>query len=429
MFLRTATNRVYDDVDMVTEGVSARLLNKLSSILTSVQTTEDYFAYLDNKVITNLVLNKGIVYDKKTLKNDYNVDFDTLKQLPVELRVPSGYLFLDDIVTEGMRSLIIPPTVKHISRLPFAIKYQIESIIFELPEMPAYTKMTHDNGSADWFCVDKLFGDYSKLKTLVLPDYVPSIAAGLCVNCDSLEDFRFPLNISEIGNAAFRNCTALTQVDLSKCKYLRNIVLSAFENCFSMEEVRFPKSLTTIGAYAFLNCTSLRKVVIPSSVRTIDMMAFYNCKNVKGTFVLPQTLVNLGRASISDMPIETLVMSVDLFFDKIRGMVGGLSDTHFITLGDMLLDFLPKTLRKLVLRELNSDETFEMIKSNFSILTDDNYEELLAMCNQYDLANVLLQSCPELKSITLPEKYAVAVARSDSRIDNRKKDSSAVVYF
>lgn len=83
-------------------------------------------------------------------------------------------------------------------------------------------------------------------------DYIESIKTVVIKN-----------GITEVGNAAFKNCTSLEKIDL-------------------------PDSLTQIGWRAFYNCKSLRSVSIPAKVTYIRTDAFVGC-------------VNISRVDITDL--------------------------------------------------------------------------------------------------------------------------------
>ena len=70
-----------------------------------------------------------------------------------------------------------------------------------------------------------------------------------------------------INNSAFKNCTALTKMEIpSSVTFLG---FSVFEGCTSLSEVIFNEGLKSIGRYAFLN-TALTSVVLPASVTVIE---------------------------------------------------------------------------------------------------------------------------------------------------------------
>lgn len=79
-----------------------------------------------------------------------------------------------------------------------------------------------------------------------------------------------------IGDAAFSNCTTLTQIEASKCKY---VGASAFRSCKLLESVSFPLC-ETVGSYAFSYCSSLSYVNIESCT-TVGSYAFSGLTKLK----------------------------------------------------------------------------------------------------------------------------------------------------
>mgnify|MGYP003294396081 CR=1 FL=1 len=84
---------------------------------------------------------------------------------------------------------------------------------------------------------------------------------------DTLKSVTIEDGIPLINNSAFKNCTALTKIEIpSSVTFLG---FSAFEGCTSLSEVIFNEGLKSIGRYAFLN-TALTSVVLPASVTVIE---------------------------------------------------------------------------------------------------------------------------------------------------------------
>ena len=88
--------------------------------------------------------------------------------------------------------------------------------------------------------------------------------------------------VTEIGRAAFVECTSLTKVTIPDG--VTNIGVEAFNLCTSLTDIVLPDSVTDIGFSAFDNCTSLKSVTIPAGVTNIGDYAFgfYYDKNEYG---------------------------------------------------------------------------------------------------------------------------------------------------
>ena len=126
---------------------------------------------------------------------------------------------------------------------------------------------------------------------------------------DNLEDLLFysaECSIAGVysgtnGNYVFKDCTALTEINLPEKLYyigddtfygssLKEIVIpnnvrylwtGAFGKCESLGEIKMPSKLRYIGGNCFKGCTSLNAVVIPEEVFYIDFSAFADCSSLR----------------------------------------------------------------------------------------------------------------------------------------------------
>ncbi len=104
------------------------------------------------------------------------------------------------------------------------------------------------------------------------------------------ENVIIPRNATYIGQAAFKDCTRLSAVTLSKnTVIIRNI---AFDGCTALKNIEFPDKLEEIGFKAFSNC-GLQSIVVPEGITVIDEGAFMDCTNLKEV-TLPSKITGLG---------------------------------------------------------------------------------------------------------------------------------------
>ncbi len=85
-------------------------------------------------------------------------------------------------------------------------------------------------------------------------------------------------SVTEIGSAAFRNCSRLTSITIPNS--VTTIGSYAFLNCSGLTSITIPNSVTTIGHEAFSACSGLTSVTIPASVTTIGSLAFCYCSSL-----------------------------------------------------------------------------------------------------------------------------------------------------
>lgn len=107
-----------------------------------------------------------------------------------------------------------------------------------------------------------------------------------------------------MGSSAFRNCEALTAVDLSS---LKSVPDEAFYNCTSLATVTLPEGLTEIGDGAFEKCQVLSTINLPSSLKELGSEVFEGCKAL-ADITLPENLTTIGRYAFEDCAIKTLVL-------------------------------------------------------------------------------------------------------------------------
>lgn len=114
-----------------------------------------------------------------------------------------------------------------------------------------------------------------KIHTVCLSDGVTNIGDIAFVNCTALTSVVLPGSVEMIGECAFYHCTALNSVSLGKG--LKSIGGFAFYECSALSSLTFPDSVTDIDEYAFYNCAALKSVEFPNSVTSIGQGAFSNC--------------------------------------------------------------------------------------------------------------------------------------------------------
>jgi hypothetical protein len=78
--------------------------------------------------------------------------------------------------------------------------------------------------------------------------------------------------VVSIGNYAFKNCDALTEIVLPEpLKYIRNEV---FSQCDNLQKVTCGNNLLSIGEFAFTQCPELVTIELPESLREMQKGAF-----------------------------------------------------------------------------------------------------------------------------------------------------------
>lgn len=136
---------------------------------------------------------------------------------------------------------------------------------------------------------------------------------------------KFPPSLKYIGKYAFYGCNGLTGLDFTLSTGLLTINESAFDSTTSViGTVIIPKSVTLIERYAFHSCGSITDnpilsiETVGSNLTTIDDFAF-SSSNLKGSFVAPSKLTNIGTSAF----LGANITSIDFGFIGSKITVGG----------------------------------------------------------------------------------------------------------
>ena len=159
----------------------------------------------------------------------------------------SGTITIPDNVTEigagafaneGLKTIIIPGTVKKIQANAFAYNSTLETVIMQ--------EGVEEIG-------EEAFLACGKLKNITLPESLKKIGKK-CFQLTNLSEVTVPSGIERIENATFANCNNLSKVILSE-------------------------GLKVIGDFAF-QYDNILEIIIPSTVETIGKSVFYNNMNL-----------------------------------------------------------------------------------------------------------------------------------------------------
>ena len=212
-----------------------------------------------------------------------------------------------------------------------------------------------------------------------LPGSITTIGANVFVGRKKLTKVTIGANVTEIGNAAFKDCTALTEVVWKKpvasaegvtaeeqaltlgdnvfsgCYGFTAFVLparvtsigdGAFQNCKYMTTFTFEDGTgaLTIGAKAFSGCSALTALTLREGVVSVGDGAFANCAELVSVS-LPASVERLGTwAEVQEEGSETkkyTFVSMDLFKStgvspKLERVDVNENNTHYYSENGML---------------------------------------------------------------------------------------------
>ena len=226
-----------------------------------------------------------------------------------ELVIPTGTLTIGKSAfysCGNVLSLVIPDTVISIGdyafydcfnlgttaelEIPTGEEDEDGDLITELVEVSGYLTLNEGLQS-----IGKRAFQGTALVDVVIPDSVTELGAMAFYNCPSLVSIHFGKGITEIGDhmfygneslktvviagtldligeAAFQGCLSLKTVEIYG---VREIGDSAFRACSALTSITLPDTLTTIGTYAFRGCVAMKSFFLPDSITTVGDHAFY----------------------------------------------------------------------------------------------------------------------------------------------------------
>lgn len=184
---------------------------------------------------------------------------------------------------EDIESIILPDSVKEISRLYFSGDF-CDGISVKEIYIPESVEAIGEYAFA--FC--------KMIKEIRIPKSVTYIANNAFYMCDSLEkivvDSENPVYHSE------GNCIIHTESRAVVCGCNHSVIPNgitgigdgAFCSCRILDGISVPEGVTVIGNRAFAGCASFTELYIPKSVEIIGDGAFANCAALEKISVSPE---------------------------------------------------------------------------------------------------------------------------------------------
>lgn len=143
------------------------------------------------------------------------------------------------------------------------------------------------------------FKDCTKLTSVIIPENVKEIAASAFAGCEALQSLIFPKELDSLGAYAFQNCMSLEAISLPAG--IEAIGDSTFLGCTSLASVTVPEGVTSVGESAFAFCSSLAQVDLPGGLAKIGDKAFQYCTGLVGIQV-PVGIKSIGSYAFFGCP-------------------------------------------------------------------------------------------------------------------------------
>ena len=198
---------------------------------------------------------------------------------PVEDSAEPGEDCVLDVQSDGSGSIsMVPPPAEQQDTLPSGTCGDRLSWIFDEASgvltisgdgaMQDYTWSTSGT-TAPWYSYR------SQIVTVVLPDGITSVGNNAFRNCSALTQINLPEGITSIGASSFAFCRQLSAVSIPGSA--ESLGGSAFYECSGLTSVELRPGLAEIGDSAFHKCTALTEISLPASVMRIQSKAFNGC--------------------------------------------------------------------------------------------------------------------------------------------------------
>jgi hypothetical protein len=154
------------------------------------------------------------------------------------------------------------------------------------------------------------------LTSIAIPNSVASIGASTFYGCTGLTTVLIGSGLTIIGDYAFNICSNLTSfsVDSNNLNFMSEdgvlfnktkTILRAWPNA-KANSYSIPQSVTNIGIAAFSNCTNLTSVIIPNQVTYIGVNAFRFCTGLT-SITIPSSVTIIDSFAINGLTALTRI--------------------------------------------------------------------------------------------------------------------------
>ncbi|MBQ4601431.1 MAG: leucine-rich repeat domain-containing protein [Clostridia bacterium] len=182
----------------------------------------------------------------------------------------------------------------------------------------------------------------ASIKKVVIADGVTTVGNYAFYQCSALTDIDFPSSgLTYIGDEAIRECDSLVTLTLPEgletigliaiaynpklesvyipdsVSRIRNM---AFAQCTALKEIDYPDSCTEVEGYIFSGCTAIEKVTLHEGITKIGLGAFEVCESLT-SINLPTTLLSIRSSAFAycksltsiTVPESVYSMETDIF--------------------------------------------------------------------------------------------------------------------
>ena len=181
----------------------------------------------------------------------------------------------------GLRRVTIPASVTNLTAGAFTNCSGLQDVTMKVKKIPNSMFTGLSIASVNLEGVEEIgnyaFKDCTALITVTMQGSLSTIGSWAFDGCTSLAEITIPASVKSIGNMAFTGCTALKKAAILNDE----VFYQQFYNCTGLEDLTISDNVKTISGNAFNNCSSLKKVTIPASVTSMTAGAFSNCSSLQ----------------------------------------------------------------------------------------------------------------------------------------------------
>lgn len=278
------------------------------------------------------------------------------------------------------------------------------------------------------------FEDCNKLTEVIIPENVTSIELGQAAfaNCTALTDETVNSiikRISSLGLGVFEGCTGLINLSskycwremFSGCTGLKTITINGvassgasgrevFYNCTNLESISYGdkamNNMTAIDIYYCKYCSSLKTIVIPPNVTTIGQEAFSRCTSLSNILISDNAKFSISTGcfeychSLTDADVMNLISHSSSIGGNTFRYCEGLNNVEITLNSSTMFGYCPN------LQSIKIHSCTEIVGSAFAYcpaLVEVEIGEGITT-----IGTGILRDCTALKKITLPSTITTA---------------------
>ncbi len=199
-----------------------------------------------------------------------------------EIILPSSLIDIRSLAIyscDNLKKIKIPASVAYIQPTSFEFNASLERIEVDFRN-PYYKDIDGNLYTKDGKELIK-YANGKKDASFKVPVLVEIIGKRAFAGNKNVESISIPWSVKEIGENAFRECSALREVTFSDNSTCYKIGSTAFLGCSSLESIRLPDRLSRIESNTFNGCSSIEYISVGTAVTYIGRRAFEGCKALK----------------------------------------------------------------------------------------------------------------------------------------------------